>query len=296
MFPEATKAAKFSLERHNQYWHARKENYLAHFPAPWWAQDLIISPQFRANYECWLPYSEFRRTLACVARAFLPNEEWMPLPLRRNAYLSLPDLWAAMPPEIAGKLEFTEEELLPLFCAMADPPRFGTTAGRYPQQLDYLKQNAKDGMAILDVGCGVGINTLEIASALPTAKVTGITPEHLEVWMATNRCLPHDSKRQRVMDAMTGTACFQFGSAEKFSGSYDAIVCNGLIAGRFFNGDSQYRSFLECCRNSLRPGGILLIADHFHDGFRAAFPQFLSMAEGFGFRKRHTQTCVLEFV
>ena len=207
----------------------------------------------------------------------------MPLPLRQVTYQSLPDLWAAMPIEFAGKVCFSEKELLPLFCAMADPPRFGTTSGRYPEELGYLCSIVKSGMSLLDVGCGVGVNTLEMAAALVGARVTGITPEPLEVWMAQNRRLPHDARREAIMKGFDGKADFQLGSAEHFSGDYDIIVCNGLIGGRFFYKESQYVAFLHCCGKALRPGGKVVISDRFHEGSQKNMEHFKAIAVASGF-------------
>ena len=283
MFPELDKSALDALRRHNRRWERLYVNWLRHAIPPWWARNLIITPEIRESYEKWLPIDEFRGSLAVVARAYLPDESWLPLPLRSSAYLSLPDFWAAMPFVFGGKVCFAESELLPLFCAMADPPRFGTTAGRYPEELEYLGKVVCAGMSVLDVGYGVGVNTLEMASALKGAVFTGVTPEPLEVWLAENRRIPHDSHRQAMMNRFDGNVVFRRGTAEEFTGEYDVIVCNGLVGGRFFCAESQYRAFLLCCKTSLRPGGRVLIADRFHEGSRQNLDRFREIAVASGF-------------
>ncbi len=282
-FPNIDDDAAIALKAHNARWEGRYANWLSHAIPPWWARNLIITPEIRESYEKWLPIDEFCGSLSCVARSYLPDESWLPLPLRSGAYFSLPDFWAAMPPCFDGKVCFSEDEVLPLFCALADPPRFGTTAGRYPEELLYLINNRREGMAVLDVGCGVGVNTLEMASALKGGSFVGITSEPLEVWMAQMRRLPHDSRREAMMRRFDGKADFRLGRAESFSGSYDFIVCNGLVGGRFFSKDAQYRAFLNSCRASLRPNGQLLIADHFHEGSQRNLERFKRMAEASGF-------------
>ena len=295
VFPEIDNETALALTRHNQRWGESHTNWLRHAIPPWWARNLIITPEIRESYEKWLPMDEFRRSFTQVSRAYLPDESWLPLPLRSGAYLSLPDFWAAMPPSFAGKVCFLESELLPLFCAMADPPRFGTTAGRYPEELEYLKGNVRSGMSVLDVGCGVGVNTLEMSSAVKGAFFTGITPEPLEVWMAIHRRIPHDVQRQAIMAQFDGTADFKCGTAEEFSGEYDFIVCNGLIGGRFLWRDSQYKAFLLCCRTSLRPSGRVLIADRFHDGQQQNLERFkrLAVASGFSCDESHSGFMVI---
>ena len=283
MFPYPDERTISTLQKHNCRWERLHANWLRHAVPPWWARNLIITPGIRETYEKWLPIDEFRSSLSGVARAYLPDESWLPLPLRNGTCLSMPDFWASMPPAFEGRVKFAEEELLPLFCAMADPPRFGTTAGRYPEELEYLCNIVQEGMSILDVGCGVGVNTLEMAAALGGARVTGITPEPLEIWMAQNRRLPHDARREAIMKGFDGNADFQLGSAEHFSGNYDIIVCNGLIGGRFFYKESQYVAFLHCCGKALRPGGKVVISDRFHEGSKRNMERFKAISVAYGF-------------
>ncbi len=283
MFPEVDKAVLDALRLHNRSWKMLHANWIAHAVPPWWAKNLIITPEVRGTYNTWLPMDAFCRSLCGICRAYLPEESWIPLPLRKAIYQSLPDFWAAMPIDVAGKVCFSEKELLPLFCAMADPPRFGTTAGRYPGELEYLRSIVQGGMSLLDVGCGVGVNTLEMAAALGGARVTGITPEPLEVWMAQNRRLPHDARRETIMKGFDGNADFQLGSAEHFSGDYDIIVCNGLIGGRFFYKENQYTAFLHCCRKALRSGGKVVISDRFHEGSQKNMANFKAISAACGF-------------
>ena len=64
--------------------------------------------------------------------------------------------------------------------------------------------------------------------------MTGITAEPLEVWMAQNRRIPHDVRRQRQFLRFRGLEeklRFQVGDAQDFSleEPQDVIVCNGLV-------------------------------------------------------------------
>lgn len=285
-----TSEVKLTLCRHNRTWSERWQNWLFHAIPPWWGEGLILTPDIRATYEKWLPMDEFTASLRSIGRALLPDG-WLPYPLRQICYISLPDLWAAMP-SFMHKVTFTAEELMPLFCAMADPPRFGTIAGRYKSQTNAMLQasSGRHNVSILDLGCGVGTNTCEIVSELEkkvhVSNARGITSEPLEVWMAQNRCLPHDLTREaqfRTISPKTHIV-FQIGNAEDFSGNADFITCNGLIGGRFFNDVSQYESFLHSCIQTLNPGGLVFIANKFHEGCKFDTLRFINQARKHGFK------------
>lgn len=234
----------------------------------------------------WLPVREFLHDLKAIGRAWLPDEASLPLPLRHDTYLSLPDLWAALPPSLEGKLCFSPQELLAFFCALADPPRFGTICGRYNDELAIIKNFAHPNRRVLDIACGVGLNTLEIAAA-SGAETIGITSEWLEVWMATHRRLPHDPLREKAMQSFPRdlNVRFQQGRAEYFifEKPFNLIVCNGLVGGRFFHANTQYAAFLNSCINALAPSGNILLANHFHEGSKPNVEQFMYYASQAGF-------------
>ena len=286
MFPAVSIKCKAHLARHNKRWEARLANWRHYAAPPWWARDIIITPELRANYEMWLPIREFLHDLKDIGRVWLPDEECLPLPLRHKTYLSLPDLWAALPPSLDGKLCFSPQELLAFFCALADPPRFGVVCGRYNDELALIKSLARPNMRVLDIACGVGLNTLEIA-VVSGAETIGLTTEWLEVWMATQRRLPHDPTREQDMQCFPCdlNVRFQQGRAEcfAFEKPFDLIVCNGLIGGRFFHDEAQYTAFLDSCRNALAVGGSILLANHFHDGSRLDVEHFMRHASQAGF-------------
>ena len=236
----------------------------------------MISPALRGRYEEWLPIKEYMASIGNVARALLPGEDWLPYPLRKVRHLSLPDLWADLPSWLGGKVLVEDTELLPLLCAMAEPRSFGTSAGRYAAQLSQLRKHAWQNCRILDIGCGIGINTLEIAFALRnlTPQVTGLTSEWLEVWMAQNKRIPHDAERETQFPKCNAT--FLQGNAENFDFKADIITANGIIGGRFLCKSTQYVRFLDCCEAS---GAKLLFAsNHFHQGRNPALMRFVKIA------------------
>ena len=291
MFPAFSMGCAAPLARHNDDWEGRLANWRRFAAPPWWERDLIITPELRAAYETWLPIREFLHSLKMIGLKWLPSAECLPLPLRCECYLSLPDLWAALPVNLEKKLCFSPQELLAFFCALADPPRFGTICGRYNEELTLISRLSHPNMRILDVACGVGLNTLEIASA-SGAETIGITSEWLEVWMAGNRRLPHDAPREQSMQRFSRDlrVRFQQGCAEHFAFEtpFDIIVCNGLVGGRFFHAEEQYSAFLTSCRNSLAPQGTLLLANHFHEGSRSDVERFMQLASQAGFKVEGT--------
>ena len=278
--------ARRRLARHNAAWSRRLELWCKYAPSPWWAEGLVVSPELRGLYEAWLPLDEFLSSLRNIARAFLPDCNWLPFPLRVKSHASLPDLWADLPRWLGGKVLVNEDELLPLLCALAEPRSFGTSCGRYERQLSQLEQYAWKGCRILDIGCGVGINTLEIAHALEgfSPEVTGLTSEWLEVWMAQNRRIPHDAKRQTQFPE--ANASFIQGDAEHFHQQADIIVANGLIGGRFLCRNAQFASFLDCCKAS--GAKLLCAANHFHQGRLPAIQRFTALAQKRGWNIQGT--------
>ena len=274
-----------NLRLHNICWSRRYAVWARYAGGGWWGRGSIVSPDMRGFYEKFLPFNEFKHSLITIGEQILESPDWVPKILRSNDILSLPDFWAMLPDAFAGRVTFKEEELFPLFCAIADPSRFGTADNRYPEQLqqisDFIKR-AGQGRAIrlLDLGCGVGLGTYELAQLGGTA--VGITSEHLEVWMAQHRQLPHDAVRERLFSRYPQTlpVTFAYGFAESYrDGSlYDVIVCNGLAGGRFLNTAPQLTEFLQTCDTLLAPQGRLFIANRFHEGERPGVERLCAIA------------------
>jgi predicted TPR repeat methyltransferase len=259
----------------------------------------------RGFYEKFLPFNEFKHSLISIGEQILESPDWVPNILRSNDILSLPDFWAMLPNSFAGRVTFEEDELFPLFCAIADPSRFGTADNRYPKQLqqigDFIKQ-VEQGRAvrILDLGCGVGLGTCELAqiAAAVHGSVIGVTSEHLEVWMAQNRRLPHDATRERLFRRYPTTlpVTFTYGFAESYrdDSQYDVIVCNGLAGGRFLNAAPQLTAFLTTCDTLLAPRGRMFIANRFHEGERLGVERLRRLAHQSGWSvEGHWQSLVL---
>ena len=261
-----------ALERHNRRVGAWLDNWYARAGVQW-TPCMIVPPEVRHRLETFLPWEEVRTSLAALGDAFLPAPDWLPAVLARGALENITDLWEEIP-AFAGRIRLAPEGLLPFFCACADPPRYGTLQGRYPVQLQQVISNIHLGGRLLDLGCGVGLGLLEAASVLQAREAVGVTIEPLEVWMATNRRLPHDARRERALQAFPALpqVVFQRGDAIEFkcAGQFDIILCNGLAGGRFLSSPTQIRRFAENVRALLAPDGLVALANAFHEGRRPA--------------------------
>ncbi|MGI6354610.1 MAG: class I SAM-dependent methyltransferase [Lentisphaerae bacterium] len=309
-FPQPSDDTLARLAVHNRRWGARMAIWRRYASPPWWGRGLVISPLLRASYEAYLPAALFYADLRCLGNYFLPAPSWFPAlfcvshyhttsSVGLSAPASLPDFWAGLPSVFSGRVTFAANELLALYCALADLPCFGTDSSRYPAQLSRLADCFRQWplgaqpLRLLDIGCGVGLNTLEIA-ALGVERlgsdlsILGVTSEPLEVWMAERRRLPHDPVRELRLRQYPADLPVRF-RAERFqdlSGeeAFDLIVCNGLAGGRFLCERQDIALFLENCRRCLRPGGTIFLANHFHDGCRPACQRLLAEAAQRGFQ------------
>ena len=200
---------------------------------------------------------------------------------------SLLEFWEELP-EFCGRVALSPEELLPFFCACADPPRFGTDVNRYPEQLEQLAKFSlpRDGR-LLDLGCGVGLGTLEALVRLGLTAAVGVTQEPLEAWMAQNRVLPHDPVRMRHFVGY-GNVPAQFHAGNllemRGEGGFAVILCNGLAGGRFLHGEQVLLRLLKVLQAQLAPDGVVALANHFHEGRRPQVEKLLALARQTGWR------------
>jgi len=294
-----------NLRLHNICWSRRYAVWCRYAGGGWWGRGSVVSPEMRGFYEKFLPFNEFRHSLITIGEQILESPDWVPNILRSNDILSLPDFWAMLPDAFAGRVTFTEDELFPLFCAIADPSRFGTSDNRYPAQLqqigDFVKRTGQGrAVRILDLGCGIGLGTYELAqiAAAVGGSAVGVTSEHLEVWMASHRRLPHDAARERLfrryLEDLSVTFSYGFAESYRDGSQYDVIVCNGLAGGRFLNAAPQLTAFLQTCDTLLAPHGRMFAANRFHEGERSGVERLRAIARQSGWSvEGHWQSLVL---
>lgn len=309
LFPLPGERSRARLRLHNARWQGRAAAWRRYAPPPWWQRGLRLTPAWRGSYEAWLPVADFYADLRVLAASFLPSVAWTPAVLRSAQYhtassrvltapLSLPDLWATWPDSLAGRVVFAADELLALFCALAEPMRFGTDACRYPEQMAMMEKMFREHAAsqqqfsLLDIGCGTGLNTLEMATLGQEIlgnrlQVKAITAEPLEAWMARCRRLPHDQNREKRLQRFAADLPVTFAAKSfqetQLTSQIDLIVCNGLAGGDFLHVDSDLEQFLRLCQRNLKPGGQVLLANRFHDGRRATCEKLRQLAAQFGF-------------
>ena len=294
-----------NLRLHNICWSRRYDVWSRYAGGGWWGRGSIVSPDMRGFYEKFLPFNEFKHSLITIGEQILESPDWVPNILRSNDILSLPDFWAILPDAFAGRVTFTEDELFPLFCAIADPSRFGTADNRYPKQLrqigDFVTRTGQGrAVRILDLGCGIGLGTYELAQIADAigGSAVGVTSEHLEVWMASHRHLPHDAARERLFhrypDDLPVTFSYGFAESYRDGSQYDVIVCNGLAGGRFLNAAPQLTAFLQTCDTLLAPHGRMFAANRFHEGERPGVERLRAIARQSGWSvEGHWQSLVL---
>ncbi len=291
----ATPAFLRRLTQFNRRWSQRHRCLARWTGGGWWARGSVISPELRAWYNSFLPPADLQRDLRLLALDDLPSRLLLPSSLEPDAPppLSVPDWWATLNDDFAGHLVLAPDAFPALLCNLADPARMGTDTGRYPEQtaalLNWLDhQTAARPLRLLDLGCGVGLGTYELAALLDDrnrpADVRGVTAEGLEVWMASHRQLPHDPSRQRRFPTLRPhtpvAVSFRRGHAEDYDDGtvHDLIVCNGLAGGRFLSAAPQLNAFLDTLERLLASNGLVLLGNRFHDGSRPGVERLMRLA------------------
>lgn len=279
-------AAADSLARHNARWKALLRNWHERGGVTW-TPGVIVSPELRECVETFLPWREFACSLRSVARAFLPSDAWVPYLLQDGTLESILEFWEELP-QYSGRVSLDDDELLPFFCACADPPRFGTDVGRYPRQLETLRQMKMPSAGrLLDLGCGIGLGTLEAVVELGCSEGVGVTLEPLEAWMAEMRTLPHDTGRTSHFAPFSQVKAHFVADdilAYAGEGGFSVILCNGLAGGRFMQKDEQFHALLQVLRSQLAPNGVVALSNAFHEGQRHAVQRFLELARIHGWQ------------
>lgn len=277
--------------------------YAATCPAPLPAPGLVITPEIRYQSELYLPLAELRPAFYCYYRASLTHPPIVTsTPVHRA--LSWADCYAGLPAPL--QLAADPGLLLQRLLSDADlherfiydsflPARHnGAGFGRYPAQLDWLRQWARMARGVsdcpcrcLDAACGSGEGCWELAEVLHQsgwqahqARLEGWTLDPLEVHAATYRSLPHLPGRQleyrkrcATLSAAGWDPCISFRvidlmAADQPVGPYDLILCNGLLGGPLLNRPADLHLVVGRLVQLLRPGGWLLAANRFHGGWR----------------------------
>lgn len=275
--------------------------YLARFPAVQWAHGLRLSGEIRSQHEVYLPMEEivppFAHLCRCSCRYPVDTDG-----VRLFASPSWPDFLSRLRADIALFNPATLLQRLAaddgvrrrfLFNAFI-PPSFGGGFGRYPRQTVYLshwlaanRERLSAGARVLDAACGCGEGTYEVAELLldnrysaDATRVHGSTLEPLELVAAAFGARPDDPARGALFRERIKPLLHGGGSGmilfyredvcmpEHSRSGFDVILCNGLLGGPLLHGRGKLAQAVSSLAARLRPGGVLLAADSFHEGWK----------------------------
>ena len=295
------------LERRIDRLEQRFRRYAAGYPHGLWAPGLVITNEMRGMTELSLPLAEIQRLFECVFRRSLTFTPFLAASLIHGSACWLDALQRLQPlvrqanPAVLLRLVTTDEDTRRRFLFFNFLPRqYGGGFCRYPGQTaflrDWLRENRRRFAAelcCLDAACGSGEGTYELALLLlengfrvDSFQVHGSTLEPFELFAAAHCCFPHEPWRQAAYRRRI-EPLFQSGVADRMifrqedivgaaaADKFDVVLCNGILGGPFVHGRKALEMAIACLTARLKPGGMLLAADRFHDGWRKRTPPAL---------------------
>lgn len=286
----------------------RFRTYADTCPHGLWAPGLAPSSEMGRVTDLYLPMAEIKRTfrrlfsLAFRIHPVLPADplhapaNW----LECQAMLG-PEFRRANPGTLLRSLITDEAFRVRFIFAAFLPGRHGGGFHRYPEQTAFvrawLKNRPQPGNVVrcLDAACGTGEGTFDLALLLAEE---GVSPEYMEVhgstlvpvelFAAAHAYFPHDAGREKAYRQriqrlfFTGAARRLYFRQEDLSrgesgaaGEYDLILCNGLLGGPTLHEMEKIARVVRMLTERLRPAGVLLAADRFHDGWKKSVPRKL---------------------
>ncbi len=279
------------------------DSYVTSCPAPFIAPGLIVTTEIRCQSELYLPIAEITRGFNQFYGAVLTYPPILPSTPFYNR-LSWADVFSALPgcfhssanPALLLESLLADRDLLIRFLfASFLPGRFYGGFGRYPRQLDFIEKwlggRKEEKLRCLDAACGTGEDSYGLAGLLiehgfaaEDMQIEGWTIEPMEVWAAAHCRFPHDKEREARFKNETAPV-FQHGYASRIqfncadlvtppaTDPFDLILCNGLLGGPILNEPTILGKVTANLAGRLAPGGILLAADSFHEGWKLKCPQ-----------------------
>lgn len=280
--------------------------YAACSPHAAWAPGLVITPEMRSEAEVYLPLNEIRRsfdrlfTIALKYEPFKPAStvhsaiSWLDVMHRLQQFVS-----GANPGSLLDRLMSDGDYRTGFLFLLLLPQSYGNGFDRYPGQslflLHWLRKNGPAGLVrCLDAACGSGEGTYELTLMLHNEgyrcediEIHGATVEPLELFAAAHAMFPHnpfrqDAYRRRFRQVFTGPLKERIlfrredlSFPGKNPGKYSIILCNGFLGGPYLNDPGKLSEAVGHLCSRLHTGGILLAADHFHDGWKRLTPDDL---------------------
>lgn len=294
-----------NLERYCRQLDERFRTFAATCPEPTWAPGLLITAEIRRQYEIYLPVIEIKAAFAAFCRLSSRYEPVTETASISNA-LSWPDMLARLqlwpvtvnPASILRRLATSERVRFAFHAALFIPKSFGGSFSRYPLQTEFLrkwlagqKKRLQGSIALLDAACGSGEGTYEAAAAVldcgyaeSLSLVEGTTLEPLELAAAAHGWFPQDKARSlafrqsvSALCAGNGVRIIRFRQEDLFNPlmtqkKYDVIICNGLLGGPLLYRQDKLAMVIAMVVERLKPGGIFLAANCFHEGWLQLTP------------------------
>jgi len=293
------------LERRCRQLDERFRSFAATCPVAEWAPGMKMTAEIRRQYELYLPLAEITVALNDLCRLACRYEPFSATTAIATA-LSWPEALARLlplavavnPARLLRRLAASEQLRFAFLAALFIPKSFGGSFSRYPLQADFLhhwlggqKERLMGKVAILDAACGCGEGTyaaaatvLQLGFSAAASLVTGSTLEPLELAAAAHGWFPQDRTRAfafreqvRQLSASGGGSMIRFRQENLCNpwqdhDSYDVIICNGLLGGPLLHGKELLAGVIALLARRLKPGGILLAADCFHEGWKQQTP------------------------
>lgn len=133
--------------------------------------------------------------------------------------------------------------------------------------LGYLRKHGRPGMKVIDVGCGPGYYSLEIARNGYHVKGIDIADKAINTARETLASSPQDPN--------FGSLSYEVGSIEQVSGTYDVVLFTGVIH-HFDNPDE----LIEKAMKLLAPGGLLICFEPCHERWRRTDAAIVALIRG----------------
>ncbi|OGT98114.1 MAG: hypothetical protein A2079_00865 [Geobacteraceae bacterium GWC2_48_7] len=277
--------------------------YAAYAPLPWPARGLVLTPEDHYQSELWLPLSVITPVFYRFYQAalkyppILSSTPFATASSWAGIVASLPAGFHASSPAVILKQLLEEHELRLKFLFHSFMPQrfYGKGFDRYPEQHNFIRsyvQELKGKVNCLDAACGDGFGCYTLGRMLLEHKIApelfrieGWTLDPLECWSAAHGNFPHDNRKtidyQKFLESLIargGDLSIIFKQRDLLdkgskTGHFDLIICNGLLGGPIIHEKYVLNNLIVRLGELLAPGGMLLVADNFHAGWKKKCPQ-----------------------
>ncbi|QVW35558.1 chemotaxis protein CheR [Geobacter sulfurreducens] len=277
--------------------------YCGIYPFGMWDSGLVVTREMRALTDLLLPLTEilpaFSRLFRLTLR-FPPLLEATPLTTACSwlDLLERLDVSAARgnPARLLEQLAGDGARRTSFVFSLFIPRHYGGGFDRYPDQTAFLKRwirqrGTPEGgiFSVLDAACGCGEGTYALARLLmgmgvapDRFRVLGSSLEEIELFAARHAFFPHDQRRGEVLrsfaapllaaGAATSIGFVREDIREATGGAWDVILCNGILGGPFIHDRQTLERTIARLAARLAPGGLIVAADRFHEGWKRRVP------------------------